>query len=170
MKQVLAFSISILMIIVLTACNPTKNATIPISGEVMSGIPGPKAIIYKTRHDYSNLVPVILSENRKTIVSYPDVKDVFYKGLLAYPTQLKGGFLLDNRGINQYVAFINITFDSYSKLKKTPSADALMKMIVDKNPLKSMYSCGLKPAYQNIEQELNEKIEAGDFSSFVKLK
>ena len=133
-------------------------------------IPGPKAIIYKTSSDYSKLVPVTLSEDKKTIESYPDISDVYYNGTYAYPTQLSNGYFLDNRGITRNVAFINLTYEAYSKLPKTPTALQLMEMIIDADPLTGMYSCGNKSAYKNIELELNSKIEANDFSTFTKIR
>jgi hypothetical protein len=154
---------------IFTACCSAKKAEKSKSTANVS-IPGPKAIIYETTSDYSKLVPVTLSDDGKSIVSYPDVKDVFYNGELAYPTLLSKGFLLDNRGIDANVAFINLTYEDYSKLPVTPSPAELMNRIVDKKPLKSMYSCGVRSSYKNIVQELNAKIDAGDLSAFTKLK
>ena len=170
MKQLFLFSSFLIMTTLFTACCATKKLDTSAFNNPVAGIPGPKAIIYKTKKDYAKLVPIVLSRDKKTIESYPDIKDVFYQGYIAYPTQLHDGFLLDNRGISENVAFINITYEAYSKLKNTPTSKELMKMVIDKKPLKSMYSCGLKSAYQNIEQELNDKIDAGDFSTFTKLK
>src|ERR1044071_4992028 len=73
--------------------------------------PGPPAIVYKTKADYSNYVPVILSEDKSKIVSYPDPKDV----QSAAPVKLKNGYLLDNRGINKNVAFLRWTYEEYKK-------------------------------------------------------
>lgn len=127
---------------------------------------GPKVIIYQTYHDYSKLVPISLSEDKKSVVSYPDIRDVFYNGNLAYPVQLHGGFWLDQRGINKNVAFINLTYQEYSELAKTPYPDELLKMITDLKPLLCMYSCGKWGAYEDIEKELNTMIDVGDFSGF----
>jgi hypothetical protein len=133
-------------------------------------VSSPEVIIYKTNKDYSTLVPVLLSKDKTTIESYPDVKDVFYKGKLAYPTLLHNDYLLDNRGINENAAFLRITYEEYSKLDKTPSAEELRNMILDDNPILEMYRCGTKTSYKEIEKELNAKIDAGDFSGFVKMK
>ncbi|MDD4214166.1 MAG: hypothetical protein PHR81_05090, partial [Bacteroidales bacterium] len=48
----------------------------------------PLVIIYKTKNDYYEKVPVTLSADKESIVSYPDIMDVFYQGELAYPTHL----------------------------------------------------------------------------------
>ena len=153
----------------ITSCYTAKNPANAQNSQKVS-IPGPKAIIYKTRKDYSKLVPVILSKDKMTLVSYPDIKDVYFNGILAMPTQLHKGFLLDNRGISKNVAFIKLTYEEYSKLAKTPDAGKLIEMIIDKDPLIRMYSCGIRSTYKNIEQELNSKIDAGDFSKFIKIK
>ena len=136
----------------------------------MSSISSPQAIIYSTRKDYSKLVPVVLSPDKKSIASYPDIKDIYFKGTLAYPTPLHKGFLLDNRGISENVAFINMTYEQYTALAATPSAADLMKLIVDKNPLDKMYSCGPRSKFANITDELNTLIDKGDFSGFIRLR
>lgn len=131
---------------------------------------GPKIIIYQTKKDYSKLVPVMLSDDKKTIVSYPDIRDVYYNGSLAYPTPLHQGFLLDNRGINGNVAFLNLSYEEYSKLAKTPTSEELMKMIIDKDPISKMYVGGVKTSDAELESDLNSKIDSNDFSSFIKIK
>ena len=120
---------------------------------------GPQTIIYKTKKDYSKFVPVILSEDKSKIVSYPHPKDVFYKGELAYPTELKNGYLLDNRGININVAFLNITYEDYSKLEKIPLLLELFSMILDKDPLIEIYNCGNRDTFKNEISDLNKLVE-----------
>jgi len=121
----------------------------------------PPCIIYKTKADYSKQVPVGMSEDKKSIVSYPDVKDVMINGSYPYPLPLEDGFLLDNKGIGPDVAFLDYTYEAYSRLPKTPDAAELMKHILVKNPLTAMYRCGSKSQYRNIEAELNVIIHSG---------
>ena len=169
MKKAFYLSSIIFLCSVLMSCMPTQKSQ--TSNNVpKSNIPGPKAIIYQTKNDYSKLVPVMLSEDKKSIESYPDIKDVFYAGKLAYPTELKNGYFLDNRGIGKNVAFLSFTYDEYSKLPKTPNSDELWQRIVDKDPIKTMYNCGLRSSFGNIAEELNSKIISNDFSTFVKIK
>jgi len=132
--------------------------------------PAPKVIIYQTKTDYSKLVPVILSDDKKSVESYPDIKDVYFNGKLAYPIQLHNGYWLDNRGITKNAAFIKLTYEEYSKLSKTPSPEELINMIIDIQPFVSMYSCGSRSSFKNIENELNTLIDAGNFSAFIKIK
>jgi len=63
------------------------------------GVSSPPCIIYRTRSDYSMYVPVTLSADKSKIVSYPDIKDIYFNGKLSVLTLLADGFLLDNRGI-----------------------------------------------------------------------
>lgn len=131
---------------------------------------GPKVIIYKTTADYTNNVPVTLSEDKSEITAYPGIKDVYYKGELAYPTKLNNGYLLDNRGIDQNVAFLNYTYEQYSKLEATPTSDELLANILDKDPITEMYNCGSKFDYKDLDAELNKAIDENNFTSFQKLK
>jgi hypothetical protein len=157
------------------SCIPTKNTgqvnTIerPKSDPITS-VSEPAVIIYKMTRNYSQFVPIIMSDDKKSIVSYPDVKDVFFKGKLAYPTPLHNGYWLDNRGISQNAVFTRLTYEAYSKLPVTPSPENLKSMITDYQPIKRMYSCGKRSSYKNIEKELNEKIDSGNFSDFTKIK
>lgn len=135
-----------------------------------SSVPSPPCLIYKTKSDYSKNIPVILSDDKTMIVSYPDVKDVYYKGNLAYPIVLNDGFLLDNRGIGPNVAFLTLTYEQFSKMNKTPSSTELFQLILDREPLLEMYQCGNRSKYSNIENELNELISSDKLKSCKKLK
>lgn len=116
---------------------------------------GPTTYIYKTKADYNDKVPVLLSDDKTKIISYPHPKDVFYKGKLANPTQLEGGYLLDNRGISKNVAFLKITYKDFSMLEKAMSVDELYELILDDNPLSELYNCGNRNQYTNEVAELN---------------
>ncbi|MBN1339497.1 MAG: hypothetical protein JXA03_09245 [Bacteroidales bacterium] len=132
--------------------------------------PGPPVIIYKTKNNYYDKVPVILSEDKESIASYPDIRDVYRNGQYSYPTRLNDGFLLDNRGIDRNVAFLKLTYGEYSKLEKTPSGSELMEMILDPDPLTEMYHCGSRSKYKDVEGDLNGRIDAGDFTGFEKVR
>ena len=167
MKRAIAIILPLLAIALFTAgCCHSKKSTQSLN----SNSAGPHAIIYQTRNDYSDNVPIILSDDRKSVESYPDVKDVYYQGKLAKPTVLHKGWLLDNRGINKNVAFINLSYEQYSQLKSTPTAEELLKMVIDKNPVTRMYDLGLRSDFQDIETEINQRIDAGNISEFKLLK
>jgi len=169
MRRAILWSVIFLLSGVIASCCSTKKAE-SMKTEQKVNIPGPKVIIYKTKKDYSKLVPIILSDDKKSIESYPDIKDVYRGDSLAYPTQLHKDYWLDNRGINLNVAFIRLTYEEYSKLNETPSSEELLNMVIDNQPLVSMYSCGTRASYQDVESELNSKIDSNDFSTFTELK
>lgn len=129
----------------------------------------PVVIIYKTKDNYDNRVPVILDETKTKIISYPAPADVYYNNALALPVKLSNGYLLDNRGITPNVAFLNITYEEYSKLKEVPSPDELIKSISEKSPLTEMYNLGNKNQYNNLISDINRIIENRQLDSFQRL-
>jgi hypothetical protein len=122
---------------------------------------GPPTMVYKTRADYSSYVPVLLSDDKSRIISYPAPSDLFVGGKYTVPTPLKEGYLLDNRGINQNVAYLKLSYREYSNFKEVPSTDALYKMIIDKDPLTELCDCGNRHAIKNPEKALNKLIRKG---------
>ena len=131
---------------------------------------GPPVIIYKTKGNYYDKVPVTLSEDKSKIISYPGSRDLYYQGKLAYPAKLHNGFLLDNRGIDENVAFLDITYETFTKSAKVFTTDELYEMLLDKDPVSEMYYCGSKFDYDEIEVELNEIIDNELLESLKKLK
>ncbi|MEI6577230.1 MAG: hypothetical protein WCO63_13720 [Bacteroidota bacterium] len=165
--------IAIIVIIFISLLNmescSKKTHSANESPKVSQSKSGPPVIIYKTTKDFSQYIPVILSEDKKTITSFPDVKDVFYKGVLAYPSPLKQGYWLDNRGIGPQVAFLDYTYKIYANFKTTPPVEELQKHILDKAPLTEMYHCGVRGDFSDLIQELNKVIDAGTLYKFQKL-
>ena len=121
--------------------------------------PGPPALVYKTSSDYNNLVPILLSEDKSEIVSYPHPKDIKIGSGYPIPSLLNNGYLLDNRGISKNVAFLNMTYEEYSKRTDPPSLKEMYGLIVDKNPLSEMCDCGNKNAFTDIRGQLNQIID-----------
>jgi hypothetical protein len=126
----------------------------------------PPVIIYKTKGDYSQYVPIVLSADYSSIVSYPDIKDIYYMGTLSYPTKLIGGYLLDNRGIDAEVVFLDYTYEEYQSLTQTPEPKDLMKRILISDPLTELYTCKCR----RDTTVLNEMIRKNDFSQCTRLK
>ncbi len=120
--------------------------------------PGPKALVYKTRADYYKLVPVVLSDDKSTIVQYPHPADVMVDDQYMYPTKMQQGYLLDNRGIAANVAFLKYTYEEYAALPEAPDPEELYKYILDKEPLLEMCNCGNKTAFTDIDKQLNDLI------------
>ena len=131
---------------------------------------GEQAIVYKTKKDYSNNVPVKMNEEKTKIVAYPSPKDLFYKDKLAYPIPLKNGYLLDNRGVGKNSVFIEMSYEAYSKLDQAPLLNDMMKMIVDKDPFLEIYSLGTRSRFKDEIKEINEIIERGTLKKFKRIK
>lgn len=128
---------------------------------------GPQTLVYKTKKDYSNNVPVLLSDDKMSIASYPDPKD--FKNKTPKPTKLKNGYLLDNRGIGLNVAYLKLTYAQYAALPKAPSKDELMQMIIDKDPLTELINCGNRYAFKDVVTDLNTLIQSGQLRKVCKV-
>lgn len=129
---------------------------------------GPPAIVYKTKKDYNNLVPVTLSDDKKEIISYPDPKDVIATNGFQTPSVLSSGYLLDNRGINENLAFLSITYEEYSRLKSVPGLKELYAKIIDKDPLVELCDCGNRKHYKDIIPQLNNMITKNKLKTLCK--
>lgn len=126
------------------ASTPTAVKT-PNNAPVNVTVP---AIIYKTTGSYWQNIPVMLSDDKTQIVSYPHPKDVFFNGKLTTPSPLPDGYWLDNRGISANVAFTSWTYETYSRLETPPSVSDLFNAIIDKNPIAEMWHCGSRAAFE----------------------
>jgi len=128
---------------------------------------GPQVLVYKTGKDYSNHVPVLLSDDKTSIVSYPDPRD--FKIKYTKPTRLKNGYWLDNRGIGINVAYLKLTYAQYAALPKVPSQQELMQMIIDKDPLTELVNCGNRYAFKDVVTDLNTLIRSGQLRNVCKV-
>ena len=145
----------------LFACK-TNNSAVKMSTESSEEFApifasGPPVLVYKTKANYYNLVPVILSEDKTEIVSYPDPGDLINK--ISLPTPLHAGYLLDNRGIGKNVAFLKITYEEYSTFENIPSLKELYNSILDKDPLVELCDCGINTAFTDKINQLNNLID-----------
>lgn len=130
---------------------------------------GPPTLVYKTHKDYTNNVPVLLSEDKTRIVSYPDPKDLRKDAGYPVPTQLLDGYLLDNRGIGLHVAYLRMSYAEYAALDKAPSLQEMMQMIVDKDPLTELCNCGNRNTYTDVATQINNLIGSGSLRSKCKV-
>ncbi len=110
------------------------EAPILVPGGVASALPS--AIVYKTVSDFFDNVPVALSHDGNSLVSYPDPADITPDQM---PLLLHDGYLLDRRGIGNNVAFTSYSYEEYADLKSVPTQSELMRSIVCKAPLMAMY-------------------------------
>jgi len=129
---------------------------------VLGQTAGPHVLVYKTKKDYSRKVPVLLSADKKSIVSYPHPQDIRKKnGQYPEPVKLKKGYLLDKRGIGPNVAFLKISYAQYAALQQAPPMDTLWSWIIDKDPLTVLYDCGSRYDFKDPVADLNRMISNG---------
>lgn len=166
MKPVVIFCLA--MLIFNMGCKSSRQATVApqerVSEQKLTGAPVralPSVVVYKTTRDFSDHVPVTLDARHEHIVSYPAPTDVYYQGRLAKPTALADGYWLDNRGIGEHVAFLDYTYEEYSRLAEVPSREVLESRILERYPLVEMYVCGKREGYADEVSELNALIREG---------
>ena len=147
MKQIALLSLMAMLL----SCNTSKISQEP----ALALAP---VIIYKTKADYTHLVPITLNETSDKVVSYPAPSDLYTSGILAVPVQLDKGYLLDMRGIHPHTAFTSYTYESYSQLESAPSIQDLINSIVDPDPFVELYDCGSRSQYKSLEKDLNKLI------------
>ena len=116
----------------------------------------PPTIIFKMNKKYVNCVPIALSEDQSTIVSYPDPRDITENSC---PTPLKKGYFLDNRGIGPNTVFLNITYKEYAKLASAPNIDQMKKMIIKGKIIKKMYKCQNALSAEKTKEDLCKIID-----------
>lgn len=152
----------ILLAISLLGCKTGRKAEQRIQKKIQFTplfTPGQPTLVYKTKADYTNLVPVILSSDKSEIVHYPHPKDLKSGDDFLLPTKLKDGYLLDNKGIGFQVAFFNITYEAYAALEEAPSLQELYELILDKDPLIELCDCGNRTAFSDEVNQINKMIE-----------
>ena len=162
----------ILILICLIGCCTTNKNTRINTDTTMNFKPdysaGPPTVVYKTRADYYYNVPVILSEDKSEIVSYPHPNDIKIDSNFQLPTRLNGGYLLDNRGITKNVAFLKLTYEEYSKLENPLSLKEMYDLIIDKDPLTEFCNCGNRLIFKDLSEQLNKLIEENKLRSTCK--
>jgi len=162
--------LSILVLLILS-CSSKKEVVRNSREKLLeqSLISGQPVLVYKTKRNYNNLVPILLSDDGKTLISYPHPKDLIIGSGYPLPTILNNGYLIDNRGIGKNVAFLSISYEEYSKLESVPSIEEIYQLIIDKEPLVEIYNCGSKSNFINIENEINIMIANNKLNKTCKL-
>ncbi len=131
----------------------SKVATAQVSSAL------PHVVVYKANTKYRYLVPVQLSPDKKSVVSYPAPGDVKTRSGFLQPVSLHGGYWLDKIGVNANTAYIKLSYQQYSKLKEAPTAEELFKMIAVKSPMTELYDCGVRDGKNNSVKRLNGIID-----------
>ena len=148
----------------------TKKQMTDNNGFTPSYKPGPPTIVYKTKKDYYDKVPVILNDEKTKIVAYFSPKDFIRNGKVVYPTKLENGYLLDNIGITKNVAFTSFTIETYTKSMRPITVKQLYNNIIDKDPLLEMYDCGNRNTIKDPVNTINNLIKNSQLTRCKKLK
>ena len=152
----------LLFSVIFVSCKSNEEIKNSINENSFGGaVSSPPTLVYKTKKDYNNRIPVLLNDDKTQIVSYPDPKDVKVGNTFLLPTSLENGYLLDNKGISKNVAFLEYTYQEYAKLQTLSTLQELYNRILDKNPLTELCNCGNKNRFSDLEKELNELITSG---------
>lgn len=77
--------------------------------------------------------------------------------------------MLDNREIGENVAFLNMTYEEYAKLKEVPTLKELYGLIIDKDPLIELCNCGVKTVFTDQVKQLNELIDNKKLRTICKI-
>jgi hypothetical protein len=147
----------VIILLALTAFKCQNKATIKPN---FSNISEPPTVVYKTKGNYNNLVPVLLSVDKSEIISYPHPNDLKVGDVLSLPTPLSEDYLLDNRGIGPNVAFLKLSYEDYSKLENAPTLKELYELIIDKDPLTELCICENMKMFKDKTSQLNKLIMA----------
>ncbi len=148
--------------------NINENNTNGSDSSLIEGTEDP-VIIYKTKAEYYNLVPVFLSEDKNKITFYPSREDLYKDDFLSYPNKMSKDYIYDNFGINENIAFLDISYDDYSQSSQELSREVLYEKIIDKDPILEMYDCKNLDIANNIV-ELNKLIKRNELSQCEKIK
>jgi hypothetical protein len=127
-------------------------------------------IIYRSWEDMSSLVPIRLSNDGNKVLAFPSPEDLKKGDSFRKPIALRDGFWLDQQGVGSNTAFLNLTYEEYSRLPSAPESGQLLEMVRHKAPFTAIYYCGRVSDFQQLIIELNSKIEQKDFSSFQDLR
>lgn len=87
-----------------------------------------RARIYRTNADVAAYVPVTVSPDGKTLLSYPAPTDV--DPATATPVALPDGWLLDRRGVGGDTRFTRWTYAEYSALPAPPSPAEILGNLI----------------------------------------
>lgn len=130
---------------------------------------GPPTIVYKTRADYADYVPVRMNDARTEVVFCPDPRDLRKPDGYHEPIALTQGYFVDNRGIDTNVAFLKLTYQDYANLTRRPTQKELADLMLDKDPLLELCDCGSRTAFRDVEAALNAAITAGTLRTKCKI-
>ncbi len=121
----------------------------------------PHVFVYKAAAKFADKVPVVLTDDRQHLASFPAPQDVAASGSRAKPIKLHHGYWLSEWGIAPNTVFLKYTFEEYAALPSQPTPDELFHKVANKNPLKALYDCGTAGVKTTVDA-LNAVIDKGE--------
>lgn len=177
MKKLLILS----MLLIGGCCAKKQTADVPppptppVAGAETLPVPTPpgigaqaRVVLYRTRTDVRDRVPVMLDKDGTTILSYPAPSDLQAEDGLALPVELGQGWLLDRRGVGLNTAFLDISYADYAGMEEVPPLSELQDAILDRDPLTDLCDCGPKASYEDPVRQLQELIHSGMLETHCK--
>ena len=146
-----------------TGDNNTSGQVVPDrigAGRPIAAAQAP-IVIYKTRGDYRELVPIQLSADGSTVVSYPSRYDLGKPGAFLTPLLLDGGYLVDRRGVGLHTAFLKLSYEEYYALPNDPSMAELLNWVLDREPLTFLAVCDRSYFTTKSKEEFERYIAEG---------
>lgn len=125
-------------------------------------------IIYKTKANYSQLVPIQMNAEKTKIVGFPAPSDLKSNGELQIPIALDDGYFYDRRGLSKNSVFLNNSYAEYAAFSKTPSLAELKAWVLDEDPFLEIYSCPQLKQGSDLES-MNALVQS-DFKNCNKIK
>lgn len=163
-------ALSIAVLVGLTACCGKKNAaggSTTTTGDA-AGASSPRVLVYRTKIDHADHVPVLLSADHTRIISYPAPTDLKTANGLPVPTPVGQGYLLDNRGISRDVAYLGITWAEYAALPEAPALEKLDALIIDRDPLTELWEGDRRANIADPVKEVSAWVAAGELEKHCK--
>lgn len=159
------FFAALLLTALMSQCRFRKKTAAAGTVYTWQDIPGPRILVYQSKEQVQELVPVVLNDSGTAIVSYPAPGDVSEQNR---PTRLRQGYWLDNRGVAGNVAYLDFTWKAYSALKEVDAA-MLMAHIKFRNPFTVRCDCGYRDPAVDAEKAMNRLILDKKIKSTCKL-
>lgn len=147
-----------LLLLGFSACCGSRNA---VTQADMAAERTRPLMVYSTRQNMHDKVPVGLSDDRQHIISYPQPKDLLLDGKLRLPTKLAKGYWLDNKGIGLNTGFLKMTYAEYAALPQAPPLAEMEAMLLDPDPLLSLCDCGTSGSMPDPVKEINALLRKG---------
>jgi len=163
MKQ--SFFLLTAAMILLLACGSgsktqKNNAEKPSANNIINELAGYK--VYKTKGDYSKLVPVIITDDKSAIESSPLPSDLFVDGQFLYPAKLAQGYFLGRHGIGPQTAFLKWDYEKFFQDGALLSKKELNSLILDADPFLEMYHCVTRVEESVAIEYFNDLINNGN--------